>query len=588
MRDEASRQVRRQSGRRTVCGRLAAAICLAGLLVGNAVLAQQASAVVRPPLTVGEIEIRTDPIFRDDELEGSPWTLQFVHRTMNALHVDTRQWVIRQELLLEPGDAVSAERLAETERALRSLGFLTHVRVAAVDTAADGRVKILVSAREAWTLQASFGYSRASSGDQRWNVFLAERNFLGLGTTLGAGIGADEHRSYWNGWIRQRRLFGSKLVLALDYAQRDDGHFGSVYLSRPFYALSDRFGLDVIAWENVIDTRYYLSNAGPAGRDPSREASLYATIPYRETVAEGRCQFRIAGRDSGRVWRLGAGARLTDRDFRLDRPPYEVSDGTWQDLGWLLEPGQPLTREHGLRVFPFVWLYSEGRRWARARFVHQYGPDEDLSLFWTVDAKIGLTGKAVGSTAGTGSPLRAECRLTRWYQAAGGYIALIIDAEAEAGSREDAYHRLNVNGGWVGQAGSENAPWLTRVFAEVGHGSRLTGTQAFKLGLDRGLRTLEYDGMAGDRLLRWNLEQGKVLPTELLGLFRMGLAAFYDGGLARWRDETRRLPAARHEVGLGLRFGPTRSANAEITRLDVTWDLGGGGPVFTAITRGFF
>jgi len=109
------------------------------------------------------------------------------------------------------------------------------------------------------------------------------------------------------------------------------------------------------------------------------------------------------------------------------------------------------------------------------------------------------------------------------------------------------------------------------------------------LGLSRGLRTLEFDGMAGDRLVRWNIEQGKASSWEVLDMFRLGGAIFYNGGMAWWQDENRSLADTRHEAGFGLRLGPTRSAAAMISRLDVSWALDGSvGPVFTATTRGFF
>ena len=79
------------------------------------------------------------------------------------------------------------------------------------------------------------------------------------------------------------------------------------------------------------------------------------------------------------------------------------------------------------------------------------------------------------------------------------------------------------------------------------------------------------------------------MPWELAGLFRMGFAGFYSGGMAWWKDEDRDKSDIRHEAGFGLRFGPTRSANSQIARVDLAWDLNGdGSPVVTAITRGFF
>jgi hypothetical protein len=72
-------------------------------------------------------------------------------------------------------------------------------------------------------------------------------------------------------------------------------------------------------------------------------------------------------------------------------------------------------------------------------------------------------------------------------------------------------------------------------------------------------------------------------------MFRLGAAVFYSGGNAWWRDEDRDLGDARHEVGCGLRLGPTRSRSAQTSRFDMSWALdGSSGPVFTASTRGLF
>ncbi|MBK6901216.1 MAG: oligosaccharide flippase family protein [bacterium] len=80
---------------------------------------------------------------------------------------------------------------------------------------------------------------------------------------------------------------------------------------------------------------------------------------------------------------------------------------------------------------------------------------------------------------------------------------------------------------------------LSRAWLEGAYGSRLLGPEAFALGLTRGLRTLDYDGMVGDRLVRWNLEQTRLLPGELLGLYKLGVAVFQSGGAAWRHDEAR-------------------------------------------------
>ena len=547
-----------------------------------------------PDLTVGKITIQTRDIFSQEELAGVGGPLRLLQGGMNALHIQTHPYVLRRELLFRTGEPFRPELLAETERNLRDLGFLNNIRVTSVDTAADGRVAVLVSTRDSWSLQANAAYARASGGDTRWTLQLSDNNFLGHGFTLGAGVGSDENAGYWNAWFRKRRLTRLHLQVGFDYAQRDDGHYRNVFISKPFYAQDDLWLVEAGAWDGLSDRRYYLSNAGPAGADPTRQASLYAKLPTHAKGLRLRFQRLISPRGEGRIWRLGTGLRVTDLAVNpAERSAWPLSDGRWAGLGFLVDPGTALWRELGTTYYPSLWLRTQGRTWSKARFVRQYGPVEDLPLGLVLDLKAGPLRHhchALDGAGGCGWSWRYEFAASRWLRL-GPWLGTLdgwgIWQPAELADHSS--HLLGLTTGWIGRLGPENEPWITRVFAEYAAGRNLMASDVLVLGLSRGLRTLEFDGMAGDRLVRWNVEQGKAAPWEVLGMFRMGAAVFYNGGCAWFTDEDRSLADARHEVGVGLRIGPTRSASAHVSRLDMSWDLqGSGSPVFTATTRGFF
>lgn len=566
-----------------------------GLIVMPIGAAVAARATQDAPLVVGEITIRTDDIFGGQELERDREPVRWLHRTMNTLHVNTRHYVLRQELLFHTGEPLQPQKLAETERNLRSLGFLHEVRVAATDTAADGRVNILVSARESWTLNTAFSYTRASDGGQRWNASISDANVLGGGFLLGAGLGENEVGTYTHFWFSKRRPFGSNWHASAYYDEPSGGHRRGFVLARPFYSQDDRWGLTIRAWDYTDDYRYFLSNASPAGFDAAREASLYAEIPRSQTGCEAGFRVRLGApgtTPADRIWRLGAGVRWTDSTHHVDRQPaWWLSDGSLQGLDFLLASGSALAREQGTWAFPYAHVETMGRRWIKRRFVNDYGPIEDLPLAWAGDLKLGFGGDAAGADAvASGSFLRAEAVAQRYFPLAGGMLRLQGGGSLQAGAREQRLHRYDLLANWTRSRGAELRPWLTRVTTEWAQAYRPASYDVFVLGLDRGIRTLEFDGMAGDRLARWNVEQGKVLPWVPLGLVRMGAAMFYSGGCAWFGDEQRDLGDARHELGLGLRLGPVRSSNAQTTRIDLTWNTGdfGSGPVFTTITRGTF
>ncbi len=583
------------TGQSCQVGMILAMVCI--LVMTGLGFLPTAALAAEPELRVGEIILERGEIFSGEEIAGAPATLALTRRIMNGLHTRTRAHVLRRELLFHEGDPYRPALLAETERNLRELGYLNNISVAAVDTSADGRVKIRVSVRDSWSLKTNMTYTRAAAGDVRWNITLSEVNFLGQGMTLGAGLGADENSTFTNLWFRRTRLSPAHLVLGVDYSQRGDGHIRNIFVTRPFYSLADRWSFQVVAKDQLYNKRYYLSQAGAAGLGAGVDRSLYVLIPRHEKSLFAGALLRFSPQDQGRLWRVGAGVRIQDQDFDTDRQTsWELSDGRWVDLGFLDNPGNPdnpgspLAREQGLQVWPHFWLHTEGRRWAKTRFIWQYGPTEDVPLDGRLELRVGPAGAGMGSTRGEGGALwRTEVEATRWGAMGPGYWTVQTIAEAQTGAAGNRYHRANLWLGWMAHYGPERSAWLTRIFAEGAHGEDLAGDRALILGLNRGVRTLDFDGMAGDRLVRWNVEQGKAAPWEVLGLFYTGAAVFYSGGAAWWHDEDRGLEDARHEVGCGLRLGPTRAAGTFTSKLDVSWALNGSrGPVFTAVSSGFF
>ena len=562
--------------------------CLVLLVAAAGGAEEQISAPADSTLRVGTIELDAQDIFTEREVaEASGFSL-FLRKTMNSLHINTRPGVLRQELLFKSGDPLDLTRLEESERNLRRLGFLTEVDVAPTDTT-NGEVDVKVTTREVWTLGLSLSFALASSGDLRWNLSLTEKNFLGYGTVVRGAIGQGLDADFGRIYIRQNRLLRTPVTVEFNYDDRSDGFSRWAAVAVPFRADNQAWSLVTKGWDNMHSVRWYLSNAGPAGDQPDRGQSLHALIPYAYSGAQFELIRRVSPADEGRVWRLGAAASVSERQWDLGSGLFDLSDGRSADLSYLMAPGMPMARDTGVTVWPHLLVSTKGRRWTKERYLQRYGNQEDIPLDVAAVLRAGPEGPSVGSTSGYGDRWNLDFQASNWDAIGRSFLLQALSATMVTGEQSQRSHYLDLLLGSYVRIGAAERPFTLKTFLEGVHSSKVRGDQAATLGLDRGLRTLDVDGMAGEWLGRWSTELGRVSNWVPLGLARTGWGVYYAGGLARWRDEDRDLGDSRHEVGVGLRLGGVRSGRADVARVDLSYDLTGfEGFVITTVSRGYF
>ena len=97
--------------------------------------------------TISDIVVITQPPFN----EKLPPQLEWVRRTVRTLHVNTRDNVIRQFLLLKVGDSCNQIKRAESERILRAQPYLVDARIHAYDDE-QGGVRLEVETRDDFSL----------------------------------------------------------------------------------------------------------------------------------------------------------------------------------------------------------------------------------------------------------------------------------------------------------------------------------------------------------------------------------------------------------------------------------------------------
>jgi hypothetical protein len=486
---------------------------------------------------IGTVTIVVGDVF-DTSVEGEGGWL---YRTANRLHIQTRPSVIRDQLLFDEGDPYRHRVVQESERNLRSRGYLYDANI--VPVAYDGHaVDLEVRTRDVWTLNPGVSFSR-KGGENAFGVQLQEDNLFGNGQRIGIQWDDNVDRQSLAVSFFDPHFRHSFNQLGLAYADADDGSTKMLQLNRPFYALDvRRAGGIYLIDDERNDARYVLGeNVGEF-----RHVTEYYEV-------QGGWSRGLQGRWVRR-WTAGA---TYDRD-RFEPDPDEPLGG-------------PLPADREL-VYP--WL---GFELVEDSFQERVNQDQILR---TEDVLVGL---------------RASARLGYAAEALGSdRNALIASAAVQDGA--DLDERQSVFGSMSASGRLEGSELVNGVLAGEGRYYRATSSRSkfyaalsgavteqldtelqLLLGGDNGLRGYPLRYQAGTARALFTVEQRYYTKWYPFRLFHVGAAAFFDMGRTWGRDVTGlESSGLLKDVGVGLRLGSSRSSFGNVLHIDLAFPLDGG------------
>lgn len=496
-----------------------------GAAAGAAALLLLAAPVAAQVPTIDSVAVVRQSVFDTDE--ATFWLLGLV----NKLHVTTRPWVIRRELLVGPGDRYDSARVAESARNLRSLGVFRSVDIDTSRT--DSALVLKVTTRDGWSTRPDFRF-RSTGGKVDYTIAVIEDNLLGTATQASMLYRKNPDRTSTTFGFRQRRLIGGRIGLAARYDNRSDGERSSAVLSRPFFSLEGRR-----AWWITGETRSERILRFADGREDPVDST------HRE-YRLGRVDYATALRaGSGGYLRLGLAAQLRHDEVTLDRPIAGSACCTSGALGGWVE----LRRA---RFRTVTGYNAQGR-----------AEDIDLSTVARLGAWVAPAGLGYGHT-GIGGEVLAQTGLSLprgFLWAAGWANGLFSSAGLDSGSVQIA-----TTAAWL-----PSTKHLAVVHAAIGALERpIPGTE-YDLGLGAGPRGFRQHAFTGDRMFFVTGEYRYALATDFLKVVDVGLAAFGDAGGAWYRG----LPSrSGWDAGIGLRLGASRAPDLEANRIDLVYRSG--------------
>ena len=483
---------------------------------------------------IGEVLLDNQNIFDLDDSREDVWPF----RLANRLHVTTRPYVIRQQLLFRSGDVYSRRLLEESERILRLTRYLYDAAIRPVRYH-DGKVDVLITTRDVWTFDPGVSFGR-HGGSNSTGGQLEELNVAGTGIALAASHSTDIDRTSTLYSVEDRHLLGTWTGVRASYADNSDGNAGEIAIDHPFYALDVHraWGTDALT-DNRIDSLYDRGAIIDQFRERHRFAESY--VGWSPGLA------------GGWVPRFSAGFTLDEREFE----PTPVWNGPV-----LLPSASKLA---------YPWLQFD---LVQDEFLKLWNHDqiertEDFYIGTQMRGRIGWSHPAFGADRRALMFLAAASRGV----GVGGAGTLLLSSTL-TGRLESGTARNTLLDSGMRYYIEESQRWLffTTLQATLGHNLDLQNQ--ILLGGDSGLRGYPLRFQSGTARALATVEQRYFTDWYPFRLFRLGGAMFLDAGRT-WGPAPLAAPnlGLLRDVGLGLRFGNSRSGLGNITHVDIAVPL---------------
>lgn len=499
------------------------------------------SVTATPPI-IQAVQLRREDLF--DSLE----TIHWYARWANSVHVVTRPWVIRRELLFKPGQPWDSALVAESARNLRRLGHFRSVEIDSIAT--DSGLLVRTTTRDGWTTRISAGI-RTTGNQVGWSFSLYDSNTLGTGIAGLIGYRQIPDRNILQLGVAAPRLLFNRIGVRGQYQALSDGQDASASLGEPFLSQASRFSFRV-GWRYFQGRILQFFDGNPVPVD---------SVQRRFDVVTGDLAHAVATDRHG-YFRIGIAGDV-QRDGYRPGPP-----------------GPPIPQSTSGTVGPYFEV-------SRARFeifrgFESFDRAEDIDL--SPSARFAVF--AAPTTFG--------------YPVGGVGPALFLEGGRTLLNRHGFITGHLVAGGLMTDAGLDSGTAILTTMAAARYGRHLGVLYAsgglergaapgaeFDLGFSYGPRAFPAHSFTGDRYYFLTAEYRLMITPDLFRLLGIGVAAFGDAGGAWYLGTPSR---SGGDVGLGLRMGMTRQAELSLLRVDLAYRLaqpGNPGGWVLAIGKGF-
>ncbi len=473
--------------------------------------------------TIKSIRIYKNNIFGkiiNDTIVLAP---NWLAKSSNKMHLQTRDKVLYNNLLFKVGDRVDSKTLAENERLLRDLPYIHEAKIIVNQNEIESdAVDILVVTQDIWSL----GFDGGLSSIDRFDVNLYNANFLGMGHRLDNKILMKTQAEPYYGYSGRYRIQNTGVAFIsaeLNYRKTIDDEMERVRLARPYLPSKFRY-------EGAVDIRKV-----------SQTAEIKVSSNSYEIF---RVNYNMQDHWLGRTFNLQSdidnllyinslliSTRIINKQFK-NRP--QVTDST-NELYY-----------NGLLVLAGI-SYTK-HQFLNGRYIFGYGRTEDVPYGHFAEFVTGWQSNEYVNRAYFGLRL-----LKGWYSGKGSSFYSNFNIGGFVRKKRFEQVTIDLKSGYFGKLYKWNRSFF-RMYCKMQYtvGIHKMVGDTITIAQNKGIRGLYNDQMYGTRRLTMSCEP--VLYSHWLPAnFRLACFAFADVGFIGRRKIVIR-NTLYTGIGIGFRF----------------------------------
>ncbi len=464
--------------------------------------------------SIESIQIYVLPVFDDRDP---------VPNFLNAFHVRSREWIIRQETLFKVGDQYDVGRVIETERNLRSLRQLSLANVIVAKGTLDDEVRLIIVVKDVWSLRVNSNFGIGQDGLEFLLLNPAEENIGGIHLDLGLLYMLDRARHSFGARVVYPRLAGSRYWLGIDFSvsvNRDSGRFegtsGAFNYLLPLYSRYSKWGFGTnIAWRFEVTRRFQGGSVRDYSYIDSDGSSELIPETYETAILAGNY---YATRSYGVLHKrdLTFGYEISSREYR----PQALGEFSQAAQNAFIQAVLPVS---DTRMNPYAQLRVYKTKFLRTIDFEILGLQEDIRLGYETLARVYIAGGNLGSSR---SQVGARMGLSYTLPLGDGILRFLAQNSVAVAEEQKNQASVLARARFVSPRGPLGRLHVDGAFAYLYADYLNSGP--YSLGGNNRLRGYGFDQFQGKNLAVVNAEF-RTRSLEILSA-QVGLAAFFDMG----------------------------------------------------------